>query len=244
MIRNRSGFTPPPKRDGRRSMVAGFTLLEILIVLAVIVLLAFFGTNLITNTFKSKSREVSWRMASTVRYLYNTAITQNETIRLAFDFESNSYWAEATTEKFLLEKNISKEDAAKKAEEEKAKEHAEEQPEDQDTTTETPEGETFAEPVAPDLEPTEATFGSIETSLLETRQLPAGILLKDIQTSHDLEPVETGRAYIYFFRNGTAEEAIINLKDEADEKHISIKINPFNGETEISPEYKKLEVNK
>ena len=212
MIRNRSGFT----------------LLEILIVLAVVVLLAFFGSNLITNAFKSKSREISWRMASTVRYLYNTAITGNQTIRLVFDFESNSYWAESTSEKFLLEKNQDKKEVEEK-EAQKAEAAEEEDEKPQTPPAEMTEGETQEDVEPPDLEPIEATFGSMDTPLLEARQLPAGILIKDIQTSHDLAPVETGRAYIYFFQNGMAEEAVINLKDEADEKHISIKINPFNG---------------
>ena len=66
-------------------------------------------------------------------------------------------------------------------------------------------------------------------------------MFKDVYTSHDKEPVGGGRAYIYFFQNGSAEAAIINFKDEADEKQLSVKINPFTGDVDIQPEYRKLE---
>ena len=198
----------------------GFTLLEVLIVLIIVVFLAFLGTNLIFGTFHSKARGLTWRMSSTIKYLYDIAVTENKTVRLALDFENNTYWEEATTERFLMEKTEEKE---KKEVKEKPAEEGEEG-----------EGETM-------LEPNEVTFGSLETPLLEAQTLPSGILIKDVQTSHDLTPVVADKAYIYFFPNGYAEPAIINFKDETDERHISIKINPFNAKTDISSEYRKLE---
>lgn len=208
----------------------GFTLIEVMIVVAIVVTLSVMGAGLLKNTFRSKSRELSWRMASTIKYLYNSAITENQTVRLVLDFESNSYWAEATAEKFLLEKEENV--AAKLA-----------LPDEKKSTTEETktEGETAGEGEAEEsaVEPIEPTFGSIETPLLEIRQLPAGLYLKDVYTSHDREPLTSGKAYIYFFQNGSAEAAVINFKDGADEKHLSIRINPFNGEADIAQEYRK-----
>lgn len=223
----------------------GFTLMEVLIVLIIIVTLAFIGTGLISSSFRTKSREVSWRMSSTVKYLYNSSISENKTIRLVFDFENNSYSAEATTDKFLLDKG---DDKDKKSGSPKKEEPEKKAPETETIATPDNADELLAEKSKEEetnepepLKPAEATFGAIETPFMATKQLPSGLLLKDIYTGHDKEPVTAGKAYIYFFQNGYVEPAIINLKDEADEKHISIKINPFSGDTDIQPEYRKLE---
>jgi prepilin-type N-terminal cleavage/methylation domain-containing protein len=219
----------------------GFTLLEIMIVLIIVAFMAFIGMNMVSGTFRAKARELSWRISSTVRYLYNSAVTENKTIRLALDFESNSYWAEATHERFLLEKGEDKEKTEKrKAEQEK------EEPKKEGSAEITPEDpagkdEGEGEEKISYLEPVEATFGSVEAPFLETRSLPSGLYLKDVWTEHDDGAVGGGRAYIYFYPNGTSESAVINFRDEADERHISIKINPFNGEVDISPEYRSIE---
>lgn len=219
--------------------------------LIIVAFLAFIGTNMLSSSFRSKSRELSWRMTSTVRYLYNSAITENKTIRLALDFESNSYWAEATHERFLQEKDEEKEKGDRRREE-----RDKEGPKKEDAPSETADGsdsttgESGNKDVEDDaykinyVEPLEATFGSIEAPFLETRSVPSGLYLKDVWTEHDDGAVGGGRAYIYFYPNGTSELAIINFKDEADEKHVSIKINPFNGEADISSEYRSIEKSK
>jgi prepilin-type N-terminal cleavage/methylation domain-containing protein len=195
----------------------GFTLLEMMIVVVIVGLLAFLGANTIKGAFKSKSRELSWRMASTIRYLYNSAITENKTYRLVFDFENNSYWAESTSERVLLEKKASPE----------TKEAA--------LTPSESGSEEGSEKVTP-ISPMEPVFGAVESALMETRTLPSGIFIKDVYTGKNV--AAAGKAYIHFFPNGFAERAIINFRDESDEKHVSIKINPFNGETDVSQEYR------
>ncbi|MBI2091827.1 MAG: type II secretion system protein [Deltaproteobacteria bacterium] len=211
----------------------GFTLLEMMIVVVLVGFLAFLGANTIRGSFKSKSREISWRMASTIRYLYNSAITENKTYRLVFDFENNSYWAESTSERVLLEKG----DAEKKDEKKDEKKVSPEAKEDAETTSSDEKAE-GSEKVT-QISPTEPAFGPVESALMETRALPNGIFIKDVYTGKTA--ATSGKAYIHFFPNGFAERAIINFRDDSDEKHVSIRINPFNGETDVSPEYRTAE---
>lgn len=199
----------------------GFTLLEVLIVLMVVAAISGLAINRITSSFRSEARALSWRMASTVKYLYNSAAMENRTIRLVLDFETNSFSAEETSEEFLLERPSEKKEKSKEVKKE--------------------EGEKSKEAKGNYIEPLEPTFGSMESPFLETRKLPIGILFKDVHTSHDEKAVTGGRAYIYFFPSGYVEPSIINFKDEADERHISIKINPFSGDADISSEYRSLE---
>lgn len=59
-------------------------------------------------------------------------------------------------------------------------------------------------------------------------------------TPHDPDPREEGRAYIYFFPNGTAEHAFIQLSD-GDERIYTIEVHPLTGKSrfyneEVEPE--------
>lgn len=218
----------------------GFTIIEILIVLLIVGVLATIGASLLTSSYRSKSRELSWRMASTIRYLYTTAVTENKTVRLVFDFENDSYLAEATLDQVLLEdkeKADKKVDIKNEVENKKQEEASIEAKKDGEESKEGGEKEKTVSYV----EPLEPSFGSLDSPLIEMRSLPAGMFLKDIYTSHDKDPIGSGKAYIYFFPNGYADGAIINFKDEEDVKHTSVKINPFNGSVDISQEYRTLE---
>lgn len=59
-------------------------------------------------------------------------------------------------------------------------------------------------------------------------------------TPHDLDPREEGRAYLYFFPNGTAEHAFIQLSD-GDERIYTVEVHPLTGKSyffneEVEPE--------
>ncbi len=199
----------------------GFTLLEVLIVMALLVILGSLTFNQVSKSFRVERRSLEWRMASLVKYLYNTAATENKTVRLVFDFKERTYWAEATAEKFRLSPNRDMSPPVEKTKKE-------------EKTVEEGKDET-------EIAPFEASFGAIESPLMSKRQLPSKIFLEDIQTSHDEKPVTEGVAYIYFFPNGYVEPSIINFKDESGERHISIRTNTYNSDVSISEEYGMLE---
>jgi len=214
----------------------GFTLLELLIVITIIGVIAVIGGSVVSNSYKSKTRELSWRMASTVRYLYDTAAARGQTVRLVLDFESSSYWAEASVDKFLLERETSEE--KKKREEEKVEKgrlRASMSEEEKEAA------ETGGEGEQSQVEPYEANFGVVEMPLFEQKQLPRGIFFKDVYTMHDVEPIAGGRAFVYFFPTGYAEEAVINFRDEDDKRNLSVKISPLNGRVKIEQEYQRME---
>jgi len=178
-------------------------------------------------------------MDSTIRYLYNTAITGNKTERLVLSFDDNTYWAEETSEKFLLDKGDDKNKKDKKPEEKK-EEPKKEALADSGATAEGKAGDEQKE--VSYVEPVEASFGAVDTPIISIKALPGGLSFKDVWTEHDKEPIGSGKAYIYFFPSGYSEAAVINLKDADDQKHVSIRINPFNGDVDITAEYRKLEM--
>ncbi len=229
-------YNREPSLASRR---AGFTLIELLIVIGIIGVVATLGVGSISKTYHSKAKQLTWRMTSMIKYLYNSAITENKTQRLVIDFESNSYWAENTNDKFLLEKSDSKD---KKEKKDQKKEEQKKQVSPDSAGTDKSDKDNKDE--VNYVEPMEATFGSVESLIIEAKTLPTGISFKDVWTEEDKQPIGSGRAYVYFFPSGYAEAAVINFKDASDEKHVSLKINPMNGDVDIVQDYRKLEEQK
>jgi len=213
---------------------AGFSLFELLVVIAIIGLMMGIVITKSADWFDLNIKKATNRLSATVRYLHDKASTENLYMRLVFDFEKNSYWVEATAERFML---------ASKEIEEQDKIEAEEEAElekEMEAETELTEGEEGEEkkPMVKKFRTPE--FSSIDDFLLKSVSLGEAVLIKDVYTRHDTGPVSSGQAFIYFFPNGYIEPAIINLQDEEDEINFSIKINPIMGTTEIRQEYREL----
>lgn len=217
---------------------AGFTLVEMLVALALVALMFGIVSTQVGDWFDSDIKEATNRLSSTIRYLHDKAASQNLYIRLSFDFEKNSYWVEATTEQFLL---TTKE--VFDAEQLEIQQEMEDGEEEAAPVEEGEEGEAGAgETVTYVKKYRTPEFGAVDEYLLKPVSLPKTVFLKDIYTSHDNGPVSSGVAFIYFFPNGYIEPAIINLRDEDDEVNFSIEINPIIGSTYIRDEYKAMEI--
>lgn len=193
--------------------------MEILIVLLIVG--SIFG--LAVNQFRkmtSRNMKASARkLASTIRYLYNKAASEGVTLRLVFNIGESSYKVEATSEQFTLskeEKEVFSKSKPSKKEEAKEKEGA--------------------------LKPHEAQFSAEESTLLKPVKLPPGVFFKDVHAEHQAGPATDGEATLYFFPQGYAERGVINLRDNDDELHFSLEVNPLTGSVKIREEYKELEV--
>lgn len=173
------------------------------------------------------------KLSSTIRYIRDKASTENLYIRMIFDFEKNSFWVEATTERFLLaSKEVTEADAVE----------VEKEKEIEEDTEETIKGEDGEEETVSLIKKYRTPkFGAVDEFLLSPITLPNGVFLKDVYTSHDKGPISAGQAVIYFFPNGYIEPAIINLKDDDDETNFSVEINPITGLTKVTEEYKAME---
>lgn len=64
-----------------------------------------------------------------------------------------------------------------------------------------------------------------------TKMLPEGIDVTDIKL-HSNDIKKNGLVEILFFADGSAQEAVLHMKDEKDKK-ITLKINPSNGDVTI-----------
>ncbi|MBM4386752.1 MAG: prepilin-type N-terminal cleavage/methylation domain-containing protein [Deltaproteobacteria bacterium] len=182
--------------DGRTEK--GFTLIELSVtIVIVLIVLAVVATG-VSNIVRSDLSTSANKVAAAVRYLYSLAALNNMSYRLVIDFQDNSYWGEAVTEKsgckeFLLpseeEKKFSLKSvikAVKKEEDEGGQEGAEDAP----------------------------AYGEFKDNLLIRKPLPNKIKFSSVVSLHQPEPASEGRAEIYFFPSGYVEKAYIYIAHE------------------------------
>jgi len=106
----------------------------------------------------------------------------------------------------------------------------------------TKEEEAFSKKEGEEGEKKGATFSPEESYLLKPVQLPKGVFIKDVYAEHQIDRLSEGKAYIYFFPQGYVERSVINLRDNADEVHFSLQVNPISGSVKIEAEYKEPEI--
>ena len=221
--------------SGAEPRSRGFTLIEIVVALALIGLLMGVAVGQMDRVFELEMKKTSNKLASTIRYLYNKAAMEKLYIRLVFDFEEQSYWVEATADPVVVVREDASTFAPKEGE--KSGEGEEEPAESAEASAEEAPTE---EGGVQKLKAPEPKFGAVDSFLLRPTKLPDSVFFKDLYVEHRQGAVEGGKESIYFFPNGYVEKAVINLRDEEDEVHYSLATNPINGRVSIEPEYRSL----
>lgn len=191
-------------RSGRR----GFTLIELIVVIAIGSILAGSMTIAIANIRKADLKSATGMMAGAMRYMYNLAVINNRPYRLVIDMDESVFWGEELETddpcaRFLPEGDpVAEASDREKEAEEKGKE---------------------ADDLGPvGLDPrrraqsTSVRYQTAKDNLLSRRQLPRGILVTGVMTSNHEGPREGGRVAIHFFPGGYAEQAYVWLGEEGD----------------------------
>lgn len=186
----------------------GFTLMEILIVVAIIGAVVAIGVPKLTNK-RGKMRSEIQRIAVLSRELFNAARLQNRTYRLAFEMnkETAKFHVESANGQITVlneEQQKELQDKSSVDREEYLKSHA-------------PQFEVDTKYVkTPEQFPTDLRIDSIEYAGRKTGLGPPD------------DDEKVGRAYIHYFPQGLAEQALIHLSDGKN-LHWTISIHPLTG---------------
>ncbi len=219
-----------PKRQNRPD---GFTLIELMVAMAVIGLIFAMAAVSLRSVFDVELKKTASSLASTLRYLSNKAVTEHQYLRMVYDLDDQSYHAESSEDPFVIspEDDAAKEGTKKTG---KAKEGS---------VTMQAEGE---EPPTEDEAPGEEkdggekpAFSQMESRLLTPVKLPSGVYLKDVSVSYLPGKRESGQVFTYFFPDGFATPTLINLRDEEDENHFAIELFPLSGRVKIDRDYRE-----
>ncbi len=163
----------------------GFTLVEVLVVMALIALLSIFALPGITNVFRVSLNSAAREMAATVKEAYNASALTGRVYRLVYDFKERQYWVESGPATSLLE------------------------------TADSREKEKQRTRLTKKEKPKDTTFSMDRDITKSKKNLPRGVEFEDILTEQSPEPLKEGTAYTHFFPHGVAEQTIIHLKDSS-----------------------------
>jgi general secretion pathway protein H len=204
----------------------GFTLIEVLVVVAIVALLATMTIPAISAVTGANARQAAGEVAGAMRWLFDTAALRHQTCRLAIDLDNQAWWAECTEGKHYL---------SRKPEESRGGESAEVEEEDDEALAERFPDERSAEKrrlLA------KARFGQFKDREGRKRELPNGAAFQEVWTQHQREPYSKGMAYVYFHAQGQAERAHVPISDGDD--FYTVVLQPYTGRAKVVPG--KLEV--
>lgn len=192
----------------RRRSETGFTLIELMVVMAVMAVITAAVVVGIGNIRGANVQTEAGQLGVAVRYLYNLSVLNGRNYRLVLDLESGSWWGEAQESRdpckaFLLPGE--------------GQEDAKEVDEDDE-----------------DAAPKASNFAAAKSKLLKKKKLPKGIVIRSVMTSHQGDPTTTGQAHINFFPNGTVERAFVVLSVADDEEDaMTVEVLPLQGSARV-----------
>lgn len=191
-------------RAGRaQSGVSGFTLVEIMIVMAILVAVIALGSSAL---FKSSTnmRTFIREMAIRTREIRNVARLTNSTMRIVISMneeKGHSYWLESAPGVVTL--------------------MSEEQIKELSRLT-----ESQREEKAPAKE-----FEIDSRIMRKAQKLPRGLAFESVEFATK-EPITQGLAYVHFFPQGLSEDVAIHLTDKVN-LNWTITINPLTGRAQV-----------
>jgi len=228
-------MTAPP-----RSTTQGFTLIEVMVVLAIVGLMAMATTQGFRSLRKADLREASTQMSGAMRYLFDRASTTGKIHRLVIDLEQGMYWAEVSDDRFFIPREAESEEAVRAREDKEAADD-----EDEALKRERAEREARSGKSAPsgssfdlsklevgDFRPKRARFAAFKDLALKPVRVKK-TKIHSVYTPRVTEPLTSGRAYIYFFPLGQTEPAIITLSNPEGEAFYSLVVHPITGRVRI-----------
>lgn len=189
----------------------GFTLIEILVVIALAAIITAFVIPSVSSYFQVSINSATREIGTTVKEAYNSTVLTGRVYRITYDLKENQYWVESGPPNVLLDTAAT----LKKAEEDSMHHTDEDKPK-------------------PD------SFSMDRTITRSKVSLPRGVTFEDVITQQSPTPIKNGLAYTHFFPHGITEQTIIHLKDSSTH-HASLVISPLVGNTDVYDRYISLE---
>ncbi len=197
----------------RADTARGFTLLEMIVVVAVVGVLLAAAVPALSAVSGANARRAAGELAGATRYLFETAGLRHETCRLALDLDGSAWWAECTAGRFSLPREKSSDLRREEDEEDLADRFPDERDAEARRLLAT------------------AKFGAFADRLARRRNLPGAARFQEVWAEHQREPFSKGMAYVYFFPQGRTEQARIPVVDG--DARYAVLLQPFTGRARV-----------
>ncbi|MBL8957640.1 MAG: type II secretion system protein [Myxococcaceae bacterium] len=228
---------------------SGFTLLELIIVIAIVGLLMGGAVMSMGALTGSKAKSSATELAGTIRLLYDSAALTGRTCRLVFELPSPKdddtpvkYHAECAKTGLTARKDRDDELREWKEKERDREKEAKKREEDQRFKSLGGEGApTMQELLAREKQRVEdsAKYDAYSNEEIAERALPDAVRVT-VWTRHQRDAVKSGTAYMYFFPQGFTERAQIGISQG--NNVWTLTVQSLTGKVAVVPE--ELEVPK
>ncbi len=200
----------PAKNSDRRCSQAGFTLIEVLIVVGLIGLVMSLAVPGIGLVMKANINNSSRELATVIRAAHDESVLKGSVYRVAFDLDRGQYWVEIGDRDFLM-KTVEQTEAERKLNERRSDE---------------------------DKEKHKDAFQLAQQVTKKKRNLPLGVKFNEIFTSRSKEGIKGGIAYSFVFPFGFIEKTVIHLKDDMD-RETTLVVSSVTGKSRLFAHYAK-----
>jgi len=190
----------------------GFTLVELMIAVAVIAVLAAAVIPSVSSLSGADARKAAGELSGSLRFLFDTAALRHATCRMVLDLDARSYAAECAPRLVGVARGASPE--AEAADEEELQRRF---PDEEDADRR----RLLAR----------SRFGAFSDALLKKRELPGRTEIRSVRVEGRQEPIAEGQAYVHFFPGGQAERAFIEVADGA--TLYTVVVEPFTGRARV-----------
>lgn len=197
-----------PRRPRLLGSNAGLSLVEIIIVLAIMAGMLLIAVPVVGSLTNAQLRAEAMRMSGALRMVYGRAAINGLRYELRLNLDTDTYSVACG------DGNVFVDPAGPEEIDE----------DDLDDPEADPFGLGFAQP----------TLEDCSEPLLEQRTLKHGVEILRVLTQHHTDPVEDGEATIAYFPNGFVERSLIWLQQ--DEAVLTLAIDPMSGRVHIFPE--------
>lgn len=211
--------------QGRRE--AGYTLVELMIVLALVGVVMGGAVLGFRSLVRSELRSQAGKLAAAIRYSYDRSLTTGSFYRLHFDLDHQTYRLERSETRVLIDRQQKTLMNGKGKDRDELDKEADE--EDKRALNGLPQE------LIPPQTGRRPRFAEYKDSTMPVVKLTR-IKVLDLLLPRDKEPYSAGHAYLHFFPDGHTERAVIHLgTDPQDDTQYTLWVHGLTGRVEVLP---------
>jgi general secretion pathway protein H len=216
------GGAPRRPVAASRASVRGLTLIEILVVLAIISLVTGVAIAGSMQLPSARLRGAATLLTSAIKVAFTRATSTSRNLRLVMDLDHQTIWLEESSAPMLVQSKDKSAaggaDPVTNAEKEALAER--------DQILQGP-------PIPkPKFRAVKSTGIADTRDGSKTKSLGGGVSFRSVQTTHDDAPRTSGHAYLYFWPGGLTERASIQMH-LSDDTTLSLLVSPVTGKVTI-----------
>jgi hypothetical protein len=208
-----------------RANEAGFTLLELMLVSALGVLMLGAAVYSLRDIGAAHARAEAYRLATSVRYLYEKSISDGLPYRLMVDMEEGSTWAERVEDEQACGVSLTLQEGSETRFKELARKALENKKKKE---------EERIEGGLPPPKP-EVTYTDYADIAIKKHSFPKGVHVVDMATLSNKDPREAGKLAIHVFPHGVVERALVVIESDGGDEVYSVVTQPYGGTARVFP---------